>query len=331
MRPLVEIRCREPGRRDDRPDLESRMMEGLVERRKHSADIDRDRDDRERDDAEISLQLTHLQDFFGPFSEDKEVSVEVHAEHNDEHRNDALHQARVARAAVISHAEASGTGASEGNAECVEQGHSHNKENDNLHDGDSQVDAVQYFGSFLHAGHELAHSRARALCAHEVHVVAARHGKHGQDKDDDAHAADPVRKASPEQSRVAERLYVGENTRSGGRKARYRLKERVGEARNVLCDDQRDRSQYRQDDPAQSHDDQSFSRVVGLTAELEGRDQSAQGKIYHCQNNIDDRLLLPVDQSADGGQYQKSADKLYDNAQYFTDNGIVHSRLLSVT
>ena len=320
LRPLVKVRRRETGRRDDRADLESRVMEGQKERREHAPDVDRDRDDRECDDAKISLQLTHLQHFTEFSPDDEEVRVKVDAEHDDEHRDDALHQRGVAGAAVIANAESACSGTAEGDAESVKQGHSRDQQEDDLRHGDAEVDGVQYFGGVFHARDEFADRRARALRPHQVHVVAAGHGKDRQDEDDDAHSADPVREAAPEQARVAEGLDIRQDTGSGRRKAGYGLKKRVRKAGNVLCDHERDRSQDTDDDPAQSDNDKSFSCVVSLTLKLDRSDDLSDDKIDNGQYRVDNRLLLPVEQATEGRESQESPGELDHDSQYSPDN-----------
>ena len=137
LRPLIEVRRSETCGRDDRSDLERRVVERLVQRREHMPHIDRDRDDRECDDAKISLQLAHLEHFVKFPSQDEEVSVKVDAEHEDEYCDDTLHQSCITAAAVVAHTETSRSGTAERNTERVKQRHSGNDEGDDLGYGDS--------------------------------------------------------------------------------------------------------------------------------------------------------------------------------------------------
>ena len=279
LRPPVEVRRSETCGRDDRSDLERRVMERLIQRREHIPHVDRDRDDRKCYDAKISLQLAHLEDFIKLPSQNEEVSVEVDAEHEDEHRDDTLHQTGISGAAVIAHTETSRSGTAERNAERVKQRHSHNNEDDDLRHGDPEVDGIQYFGSVFHARDQFADRRARALRTHEVHVVAAGHREHGKDKDDDAHAAHPVSEASPEEACVAQGFDIAQDTGSRRRKAGDRLKQRVREVRDILRDHQRDRAQNTDDDPAHTYDHETFPCVVGVASELESGDDPSDHEI----------------------------------------------------
>ena len=306
-------------------------MERLKQRREHMPHIDRDRDDRECDDAKISLQLAHLEHFVKFPSQNEEVSVEIDAEHEDEHCDDSLHQSCITSAAVVAHTETSRSGTAERNTERVKQRHSGNDEGDDLGYGDSQVDGIQYFGSVFHARDQLADRRARALRPHEVHVVAAGHREHRKDKDDDAHAAHPVGETSPEESRVAQGFDVAQDTGSRRRKAGDRLEQRVRKTRDVLRDHQRDRAQDTDDDPAHAYDHKSFPRVVGVAAQFETGDDPSDHEIGDGKNYVDDRLFLPVEQSADSRESQESTGELNDDTEYFPNNGIIHNRLLSVT
>ena len=331
LRPLIEVRCGETCSRDDRSDLECRVMERLIQGREHVPHIDRDRDDRECDNAKISLQLAHLEHFAELPSQNEEVCVEVDAEHEDEHRDDTLHQIGISAAAVVAHAEASRSGTAEGNAECVKQRHSDNDKDDDLRHGDAQVDGIQYFGSVFHARDQLADRRARALRTHKVHVVAACHRKHGKDKDDDSHAAHPVGEASPEKARVAQGFNIAQDTGSRRRKAGNCLKQGVRKVRDVLRDHQRDRAQNTDDDPAHTYDHKAFPCVVGVAAQFESGDDPSDHEIGDGQDHIDDRLFFPVEQSADSRESQECTGELNDDAEYFPNNGIIHNRLLSVT
>ena len=322
--PLIEVRRSETGGRDDRRDLERRVMERLIQRREHVPHVDRDRDDRECDDAKISLQLTHLEHFAELPSQNEEVGVEVDAEHEDEHCDDTLHQSCVTAAAVVAHTEAARSGTAEGNAECVKQRHSDNDEDDDLRHSDAQVDGIQYFGSVFHARDQLADRRARALRPHEVHVVAAGHREHGKDKDDDTHAAHPVGEASPEETCVAQGFDIAQDTGSRRRKAGNRLKQSVRKVRNVLRDHQRDRAQNTDDDPAHTYDHKAFPRVIGVAAQFESGDDPSDHEIGDGQDHIDDRLF-------DSRESQECTGELNDDAEYFPNNGIIHNRLLSVT
>ena len=61
LRPLVKILRRESRRRNDGAHLESRVVESMEHRGEHPPDVDGDRNDRERDHAEIGLDLAHPQ------------------------------------------------------------------------------------------------------------------------------------------------------------------------------------------------------------------------------------------------------------------------------
>ena len=329
--PLVKVRRRKSRGRDDRSDLEGCLLESDQDGREHVANIDGDRDDRERDDAKISLDLGHLGHFTEFSSQNEEIRVEVDAEHDDEDRDDDLQQSRIARAAVVSDTETAGTCAAERNAKRVEHGHAADQQTYDLCDGDPEIDGIQYFGSVLHAGHEFADRGARAFRTHQVHVVAARHGKHGQDEDDDAHTADPVGKASPEEARVAQGFNVSENTGSRRRKAGNSLKQRVRKIRNIACDHERDGTQNTQDDPAQSDDDQSFSRVIGLIGQFERGDQPSGNEVHESKDKIYNDLFLSIEQSADCRKKEECADEFHDDTEDPANDRIIHKEPPVVT
>ena len=89
-------------------------------------------------------------------------------------------------------AESARTGRSECGTDTVEQRHAANKENDYLRNCHRKIDEIEHLccGSYL--GNDLADCRTGALCTHQVHVGAARHGDDCQKEYEYAHAADPV-------------------------------------------------------------------------------------------------------------------------------------------
>ena len=55
------------------------------------------------------------------------------------------------------------------------------------------IDRIQDFGSGLQLRNQLFHRGTRAFCLHQIHVIASCKRKQAQDKDENAHSADPVK------------------------------------------------------------------------------------------------------------------------------------------
>ena len=181
------------------------MVKGHKNVFKQAVDVDRDRDDAEGDDRKVPAHFRQAECFFFIFSEKEiKVGVEVDAEEDHKYRDDRLLQDGIAGDAVSQNTESSGTCCSEAEAKGIKERHSRNEQEYDLRDCDPQVDHVKDLCGIPDLGDELADDRSRALRAHQVHLTAhsaGAHGHDGEDKDDDAHAANPVGKASRTGSR----------------------------------------------------------------------------------------------------------------------------------
>ena len=199
-RPQVEVFSTVPRCCDNRCNLKGCMMEALRQRVEQSPDVDRNHQNAHRDNQEITAHLLHPEGLLLVLPEKEIVRIEVHAERQHEDRNDPLLQRCIAPAAVVPDTEAAGSRCSEGDADRIEALHSGQKKQHQLDAGQTDINKIQNLRTFLHARHQLPDRRSRALCLHQLHVVAARHRNNGQHEDDDSHASDPVRKASPDQA-----------------------------------------------------------------------------------------------------------------------------------
>ena len=290
-------------------------MEGRQDAREHVPDVVGDRQNTEDDNAEVALELTHLEDLLPVSAQQEVVCIEVDAEHQDEHSDDRLHERRVAGAAVVPDTEPSGPRTAESDTDCIKQRHAREQEKDDLRDGECEVDRVQYFGRVPHARHKLAHGGPRALRAHETHVVSAGHGKDRKNKDDDAHTSDPVGKAAPEQAGVAERLHVAEYTRSRRCKAGGGLKDRVGEVRYIARRNKGERPQDTENEPAQTDDRESLPGIEHMALHLSARQITADCNVENGKCQIGKALFFKIDRAADHGEHHECSDHFDHDAQ----------------
>ena len=65
------------------------------------------------------------------------------------------------------------------------------------------------------------------------------HGEHRHDEDQDAHPADPVREAAPEQHSLPQRLHGGQDAGPGRGEAGHCLKNGVHIVRDIAGQDKR--------------------------------------------------------------------------------------------
>ena len=107
-------------------------------------------------------------------------------------------------------------------------------------------------------GHQLADRGTGALRLHQIHLRAARHRQDCKQKYQHAHAADPVRKAAPEQRAVRQRLHVGNNACARRGKAGDGLKQRVRKMRNLAGKDEGQGAENTEYDPAEGDRDKAL-------------------------------------------------------------------------
>ena len=168
---------------------------------------------------QIPADLLH---FYGvlEFSQNHQVvEIEVHAEQGHENGGDPFAEHGVFRIAGIQHTEAAGTGCAKGQTQRLEGVHFADAQQDKVHNGQSQIDAVEPNGRLPQLRHQLTHRGAGGFCPHQVEVLPPCHGENGQHKHQNAHAANPVGKAPPEQHTVIHGFYFIQNAGAGGGKA----------------------------------------------------------------------------------------------------------------
>ena len=88
-------------------------------------------------------------------------------------------------------------------AQAVEQRHASRQQKHHLDGAHGDVQQVQNSRRVPESGHDLTHGGTGHLGPHDMHVAVVLGRHDGHHKDDDAHTADPVGKAPPEQHALA--------------------------------------------------------------------------------------------------------------------------------
>ena len=278
LRPEVKI-CRGiSGGGDDGSHLKGRVTQRLAQSGKKAADIPGHDQDGGSDDPKVSFQFLGAESLTEFPAEDQVVDIEINAEQDHKNGYDHLQMRGIAGHAVVFDTESSGAGGAERDAESVKDGHLSDDQQDDLKQSHGGIDSIQDHGGFPDTGHQLFHGRARAFRLHQIHPVSAGHGKNSQDENQDAHAADPVGKAAPEQDAVSERFHICQNAGAGGGETGDSLKKSVFHRRNLPADKKRQCAEYTQQDPAQRHREKSFLHVKYCTGRSAVAEQKAESQ-----------------------------------------------------
>ena len=92
-------------------------------------------------------------------------------------------------------------------------------------------------------------------------MAAACEGNQSQQKDQNTHTADPVRKAAPEQHTVTHGFHIAQDAGAGGSKAGYRFKKGIHKKRDIAADDKRQRTEHGHQHPGQCNDHKTLARI----------------------------------------------------------------------
>ena len=145
--------------------------------------------------------------------------------------------------------------------EAVKDRHSARTEQKHLQRGKSEVYQIQYLGGLTDTRNELSDDGTRHFCLHYVHRGSGFLRDYRHHKNDNTHSADPVGKAAPKQSAVAERLNIADNGCTGGSKTARRLKKSVDIRRYFPRNDKRKRADARQHEPRKRNYHKAVPRI----------------------------------------------------------------------
>ena len=155
--------------------------------------------------------------------------------------------------------------------------------------------------------------------------LSAVHADDGQHEHENAHAADPVRKAPPEKHAAVKRLDRREDAGTRGRKAGDHLEHRVEVKRDLPRQRERQRAHERQHDPAQRDSDQALLRVHGaaLSAAQAERQRAQHGRTQQHPQKIP-AVLFPInDRHQQRQQHERGLDQKH-RAQHVYNDPLIH-------
>ena len=259
-RPQIEIRRGITGRRDHRGNLEEGvakcLQQGAVIQRE---DVECDHHHTACDDQQIHAQFFIAEDAADVFDQQKVEHVEVDAKQQHEHGDHHLQiNAVIEGDAGVLDGKTAGTGRTEGRAQRIEQRHAAQQQEEDHDRGQHQIDLIENGCALPQTGHQLADDWSRCFCPHDVHHAVVGAGDDGEQKDEDAHTADPVCEAAPEQRGVGECLDIGQDAGTGRGKSGDRFKETVHQGRDLAAEEERKSSEEGKDDPGQANGDHAF-------------------------------------------------------------------------
>ncbi len=161
------------------------------------------------------------------------VYVKVHTAKYHKYRKYDLYRHRIAADARIENAEPAGPHCRKRKYDRIVQTHAGDQQTDDLQGGNGNINAIEELRRSLYFRHEFPHRRARTFRTHQMHIITARKRQYRNDQHKHAHAADPVRKKSPELYALRQIFHIRQNAAAGGRQSRYRFKKRIGKIRNL--------------------------------------------------------------------------------------------------
>ena len=178
----------------------------------------------------------------------------------------------------------------------------------------------------MHPRYEFGDIRPWTFRPHQIHLGATLHRDEHQNEDEDAHSADPVRKAAPEQARVAHGLDVCKNRRPRRRETADDFKQRVDVVGNLAGQDEGQRADGRHDDPRQCDGDVAALLINAVVAGLLGKqkaDPLAAGDDDQIRRQ---HSKFAVDQTDDDRGAEQQPLNSEDPAGDVANHGAVHGR-----
>ena len=154
------------------------------------------------------------------------------------------------------------------------------------------------------------------LAAAEIHQSQHEH--------QDAHAAQPVREAPPEQHTLVQGFHLGQDAGAGGGEAGDHFKHRVQIAGNLPRKGEGRRADEGDEDPGQGRQDEALPGVHGPLRRLPpGQDKADQSRRSQGYQEID-AGDFPVDSRHDQRQQHKRGLDQKDDAGEIDNDGIIH-------
>ncbi|OPZ64377.1 MAG: hypothetical protein BWY83_03204 [bacterium ADurb.Bin478] len=157
------------------------------------------------------------------------VQTEVGAGQEHEKDNDPLDvQAVIMGYAGIFSRETAGGHGAKGVAQGIEKRHAAQHQQAGFNGGEEQIDAPEDFGCFRDARAQAVFGGAGHFRLIELHAADAEQRQDGQREDHNAHAAEPMSHAAPEEQAMGHSLDIAKNGGAGGAEPGHGFKKRVG-------------------------------------------------------------------------------------------------------
>ena len=131
----------------------------------------------------------------------------------------------------------------------IEEGHAAEVVGEDAAAGDEKIDRPEPMGGGRDARMEFAHLQSGGFGREEFLLADAHGGEDGEGEKDDAHTANPVGEAAPEEDGVGERIDVGEGGSAGGGEARHRFEKGHCHTVGVSVDEEGNHADERINDP----------------------------------------------------------------------------------
>ena len=124
-------------------------------------------------------------------------------------------------------------------AQGVEKAHAAKHEQNDFSQRDEGVDFPENHGRVADPGFEFVRHRTGHLGLIELHPAHTQKRQNGHGKNDDAHAAQPLNEAAPEQQASGQPLDVGEDRGTRGGKSGNGFEKRIDKLGNISAQDKR--------------------------------------------------------------------------------------------
>ena len=251
LRPQVKVCCGIAGCCNDGSNLENRLLECLCKAAEISAYIEGDRKRCCSDNQQIGTNFFTFPCLSEFTDQDQKVGVKVDAEQDHKDGHDPLDIGRHAGKTVIAEAEAAGARCTKGGQQSFKHRHPAEQQEHELDDSQAKINAIEDLCRGLHLGHQLIHLRAGAFGFHQVDMGAAGQGQQGEQEHQNAHAADPVGEAAPEQDAPGQVLHSGQDAGTGGGEAGNGLKHGIHRVGNAAREHKGHRAHHTDEQPAE--------------------------------------------------------------------------------
>ena len=210
-----------------------------------------------RDDQKIAPELLAAQNCADLADEDEIIKAEIAAEKQKEDRHRILRKGVEERHALGNETEAACACTAEGGEQTekelivfISRNGLIAHQNNDLEHGHAKVDHIKDARGRFHFGNKLADLRPRAFRTEQMHGRAiVAFGNKNENENKDAHAADPMGKASPEEGGARDQRDIRDDAGTCGGEAGGDLKKSVDEIWDIAVYDEGERTEKRHDDP----------------------------------------------------------------------------------